>query len=240
MKYESFFRHHLAMLMSEKVENVVSDINECSACLRVLIVEDEPLTRVLLTQAISAANYSVVGAARNASDAIAMSASVSPDVLLVDIDLGDGPNGVDVVFALRQTSPSVGVVFLTSLSDIRLARPGITNPPRNAVYLPKSNLDSFELLVEQIESAFNRGQEDLSGVVPYPELRVGFTDSQLELMRLLCEGFSNVEIAHRRFTTVKSTENAISRLAKQLDIPYSSATNQRVLISQKYRQLSGK
>jgi len=65
-----------------------------------------------------------------------------------------------------------------------------------------------------------------------------FTDLQMELMRLISSGMSNVAIAAARFTTVKSTENAISRLAKKLGIPTDDKSNQRVLIAKYFFKLS--
>ena len=46
----------------------------------------------------------------------------------------------------------------------------------------------------------------------------GLTDVQIETMRLVAEGLTNAEIAERRVVAVKSVENLIARIAKQLDI----------------------
>jgi DNA-binding NarL/FixJ family response regulator len=57
-------------------------------------------------------------------------------------------------------------------------------------------------------------------------------------MRLISLGKSNSAIAALKFTTVKSTENAISRLAKKLKIPSDDANNQRVLIAREFYKLN--
>ncbi|TRZ85933.1 MAG: hypothetical protein D4R83_05830 [Streptomycetaceae bacterium] len=56
-------------------------------------------------------------------------------------------------------------------------------------------------------------------------------------MRLIALGLSNAEISKRRFTTVKSTENSISRLAKILRFEHDETTNQRVQIARTYFNL---
>jgi DNA-binding NarL/FixJ family response regulator len=66
------------------------------------------------------------------------------------------------------------------------------------------------------------------------------TKGQFEIMRLIALGNSNAEISKIRVTTVKSTENAIARLAKRLGIPNSTSASQRVLIARKYSELTGK
>jgi DNA-binding NarL/FixJ family response regulator len=51
---------------------------------------------------------------------------------------------------------------------------------------------------------------------------------------------SNKQIAEEKKITVKSCENAISRLAKKLEVPRDESTNQRVKLTKIYIELSGK
>lgn len=57
---------------------------------------------------------------------------------------------------------------------------------------------------------------------------------ELELLQFISEGLSNREIARRKGVKIKSCENAISRVAKKLGIFQSPATNQRVLLANKF------
>lgn len=57
---------------------------------------------------------------------------------------------------------------------------------------------------------------------------------EFELLQFISEGLSNREIARRKGVKVKSCENAISRVAKKLGIRQSPATNQRVLLANKF------
>ena len=61
----------------------------------VTVVEDNDLMRSLLATVLESAGFQVSTAA-NASDARRVIASVDPDAVVLDIDLGDGPNGLDV------------------------------------------------------------------------------------------------------------------------------------------------
>ena len=53
---------------------------------------------------------------------------------------------------------------------------------------------------------------------------------EIELLKYISSGLSNREIARLKGVKVKSCENAISRVAKKLDIRQSPTTNQRVLL----------
>jgi DNA-binding NarL/FixJ family response regulator len=64
--------------------------------------------------------------------------------------------------------------------------------------------------------------------------------SDIQLLELISQGFSNKQIAEIKKITIKSCENAISRLAKKLDVPRDPSINQRVTLSKIYGELSGK
>jgi DNA-binding NarL/FixJ family response regulator len=60
------------------------------------------------------------------------------------------------------------------------------------------------------------------------------SDNEYELLGFIAAGLSNREIARRKRIKVKSCENAISRIAKKLNIHQSPTTNQRVLLAKKF------
>ena len=60
------------------------------------------------------------------------------------------------------------------------------------------------------------------------------SDTEFELLSFIADGLSNREIARRKGIKIKSCENAISRIAKKLNIHQSPTTNQRVLLAKKF------
>ena len=77
--------------------------------LRVLIVEDE----ALLLMAVEDEGHDVGCTAMTSGEAIALAGMVEPDVAFVDLQLLDGPTGVDVARYLRGTKGTM-VVFITA------------------------------------------------------------------------------------------------------------------------------
>lgn len=68
--------------------------------------------------------------------------------------------------------------------------------------------------------------------------RSHLTNNQVELLRDISMGFSNIQMSKARGVTVNAIENAISRLAKKLQVTQSEGTNQRVSLAAMYhRQL---
>jgi DNA-binding response OmpR family regulator len=84
--------------------------------LRVLLVEDDPLVREVLSAALAGAGYEVQAEVDGSrvERAVAM---FLPDIALIDLHLGDGVNGITVARRLRATK-EIPFVFLTGATDI--------------------------------------------------------------------------------------------------------------------------
>jgi len=87
---------------------------------KVLVVDDHTGIRNALTRLIDneRPHLCSVGAAANGKDALAMARANQPDVILLDVVLGD-EDGLALIAPLRR---SAAVVVLTSLVDRRVAQ----------------------------------------------------------------------------------------------------------------------
>jgi DNA-binding NarL/FixJ family response regulator len=205
----------------------------------VLIVENESLTRTLLSNLLTSAGFRVVGAVSSAKAALPLFRKSAPDVLLLNIDLREGPTGLEVATAARKIAPNVGIAFITSMTDIRTISPDQPAMPEASVYLNSADVSTIEQLVTAIQRAFELAKPGAPMAAKADALKSEpLTDLQFELLRQVALGKSNSAIAALKFTTVKSTENAISRLAKKLKIPSDDANNQRILIAREFYKLN--
>jgi two-component system LytT family response regulator len=83
-----------------------------TSALRVLVVDDEPLARRRLCRLLAAQpGVAVVGQAGDGMCAIALTAELRPDVVLLDIQM-PAPSGIDVVARLPEPRPHV--IFVTA------------------------------------------------------------------------------------------------------------------------------
>ena len=86
---------------------------------RIYIVEDEAVIGMDLEDRLRRIGYVVCGRAARAEDAILAIPRAAPDLLLVDVNLGPGPSGIDVVERTRGLC-DVPVIFLTAHADSRI------------------------------------------------------------------------------------------------------------------------
>jgi DNA-binding NarL/FixJ family response regulator len=82
-----------------------------------LIADDHPLVRNALTQLLGAVDdIDVVATAANGRDAVTTTLELSPDVVLMDLEMPE-LNGIEATRALTAAGSSAHVVILTTFSD---------------------------------------------------------------------------------------------------------------------------
>jgi DNA-binding NarL/FixJ family response regulator len=208
---------------------------------KLLIVENDSFAGTFMSKSLDAAGFSIISVADSAPVAMKTFRETNPDCALIDIELGTGPNGIDIARAFRKLKPGVGIVFLTSIVDPRLIDLKGLELPDGSIYLSKSFVaDTSEISESLHESMRLAKDKSVPCVIRYPKSQLQLTTGQFELIRLIADGLSNKEIARKKFVTLKSTENSIARLAKKLDLKDTNTNSQRVLIAKRYFQMIGK
>ena len=92
--------------------------------IRIGIVEDDTLLRTSLAQSLMEPEREIVFSVGSAREAIRELSEVDVDVLIADIHLGSELSGADVARVAEEHNPDIGVVYLTSFEDPRLAHGG--------------------------------------------------------------------------------------------------------------------
>ena len=206
----------------------------------VVVVEDEALLRDLIAKTLETSGFQVTTAA-NAADAARAFKATDPDAVVLDVELGPGPNGFDFAESLNKTAPDVGIVFLTNLPDARFAGRESKDLPANISYLRKSQLVDSNELVEALEAVLRDSissnfRHDLNNDRPLSSL----SKKQISVLQLLAMGYTNSQIADKRGTTVRAVEGIVSRIFQALDIDVQAEGNARVEAAATYLRASGK
>lgn len=204
----------------------------------VLLVEDHALTRGLLTATIEAEGFRVV-AVESARRAIKEFDAIDPDVIIVDIELGDRPNGVDLAAILCAQAPYLGVVFLSNYPAMDVVESGLGLPARS-VFLHKGSIEGPAAIIDAIETALDtQAVSESIAALPADHPMRALSPSQMSVLRLVAEGWSNAGIAERRGITVRSAERLVSRTFAALGLSDDSSVNSRVAATRIYTREFG-
>ncbi|MFJ9829026.1 response regulator [Streptomyces sp. NPDC101160] len=186
---------------------------------RILLCDDHAVVRAgLLALLGSAPGIEVVGEAGSGEEAVALAAHLRPDVVLMDLQLGAGIDGVE---ATRRIAPTgVHVLVLTTYdtdADItRAIEAGATG------YLLKA--ERPEELFAAIHSAA-QGRTTLSPPVASRVMdrmrgaaRPTLTDRERDILGQLAHGLGNREIARALFISEATVKTHLGRIYAKLGV----------------------
>jgi two-component system, NarL family, response regulator DevR len=191
-----------------------------AAPIRILVVDDHTIVRQGLRSILELEpDFTVVGEAADADAAIADTAQLRPDVVLLDLKLSDSApaEGLDVCATLRDQQPAVRIVVLTTFLDQKLLVGALQ---RGASGYVLKDVDAVELA--RIIRTVHRGESGFDGrsarlVVrsltgqPAAPARL-LSERELEVVRLVARGATNVQAARDLFVS-ESTVKYHLRLA---------------------------
>lgn len=189
----------------------------------VLIVDDHPVVRTGIKSLLS--NYdhlTVAGEAASAAEAVSEYRRLRPDVVLLDIRLGDG-SGLTVLDELLDFDPHARVLMLSSFDDEEY----LTRSMRTGAAGYVLKVDSDEMLVNAIEAVAAGGRvlgphmaqwlvEKLDRTSEPESDRFDAVDR--ELLAALAEGASNSEIAARLFISDSTVKRRLRSVFERLGV----------------------
>jgi DNA-binding NarL/FixJ family response regulator len=108
----------------------------------VLLVDDDPIVALAVAVELEAAGHEVLGPAHDARSALELARTGRPDVALVDIDLGEGGDGVLLAHSLRRSG--VWPVFATGESGRAREHRDIAMAFLSKPYRPEAAVRSLE------------------------------------------------------------------------------------------------
>lgn len=187
----------------------------------VLIVDDFPLARAGISSALrSDPAIRIVGEAGSAAEAIRSVRALEPDVVLLDLRLPDG-GGPDLIRDLLAEVASVRILVVTAIEKVGTIRE--VKDAGAAGYVTKRiaarDLRGAILTVRGGGTAFDLADEaDLLDVYPEispdgtPDLRELLTSRQLQVLALVAEGASDVEVATRLSLSPRTVQNHLAAI----------------------------
>lgn len=198
----------------------------------VVVVDDHPLfRRGIISLLDTLEGIEVGGSAADSTEALAVVTAAEPDVVLMDLDLGE-ESGIDVTRAILQQRPGTAILVLTMLGDDRsllsalsagargyLLKVASATEVERAIHAVADGEVLFGADVAARAISFLGSGVDRVDARPFPEL----TDREVEVLDLVARGLDNGSIARTLVLTSKTVRNYVYSIITKLDAPDRSA-----------------
>ncbi|MGV2830691.1 response regulator [Myxosarcina sp. GI1(2024)] len=194
--------------------------------IRVLLVDDQSIVREGLASLLQTQpDLEIVGEAENGQVAVERSLALQPDVVLMDIRM-PVMDGVAATRILTETAPQIKILVLTTFDDDEYVTQAMSYGAKG--YLLK-DIPSEELA--RAIRAIDRGYTQLGPgllekiiatpiakpIEPPPELAT-LTPREREVLRLIAQGYNNLEIAKQLYISERTVKNHVNSILRRLDL----------------------
>ena len=196
--------------------------------IRVILADDHNLVRQGICALLEKADdIEIVAQAENGQEAVDLSRNLSPDVLIMDINM-PRLNGIQAAEQIKALGLNIRVVILSMHSDKTLVRQALRNGARG--YLLKRSV--MEELLLAVRAAYNgelylspaisdtvltdylAGQAELEGEDAFDQLSA----REREVLQLIAEGYTNKAIAQAMNISIKTVEKHRANLMVKLNV----------------------
>ena len=191
--------------------------------IRVLIADDHHVVRrglmfFLKTQK----DMDIVGEATNGKEALELTASLKPDVILMDLVM-PVMDGIEATKRIKATNPEIQILMLTSFSDrdhvVPALKAGAAGYQLKDIE-PDDLADAIRKLMRGENTihpeATTQLEKELVPAIPSPHEEHPLTPREQDVLSELTKGKSNREIASSLFVTEKTVKTHISNIFAKL------------------------
>ena len=203
--------------------------------IRVLIMDDHPIFRRGIRWILDTApDINVVSEAENGQEAIDMADRLSPDVVLVDINL-PGMNGLEIARVIKRRDPRVRIIVLSVSEDdeqlfnaikvgaAAYAPKGI--PPEELMRIIREVAQGAYLINDTVMQkphvaarVLNQFRELASSGEEGAQLFAPLTSREIEILDCIARGMSNKEIASQLSISGQTVKNHITSILSKLQV----------------------
>lgn len=193
--------------------------------IRVVIADDHAILRSGLRMLIdSQSEMTVVGEAQNGDDAIQIARKTTPDIIILDVTMPER-GGLHAIHEILKQNPNTRVLLLTMHEELAYLRTALAAGATG--YVLKKSVDAD--LLSAIR-AVHKGRvyvdsqlasELIQHTLPEsskPKVTEVLSERELQVLKLVAEGFSSREIAQQIYVSVKTVETYRGRFTEKLGL----------------------
>jgi DNA-binding NarL/FixJ family response regulator len=188
-----------------------------------MLADDHKMLREGLRRSMVERGFDVIGEARDGAEAVELSASLRPDVILMDVSMPE-IDGVEATRQIRERQPDVRIVMLTMHADQDVLADAI-RAGANGYLVKDCSTDEIASAIETVaggETALSprlaasmlaevRRQEDQA-----EQTRI-ITKREEEVLQHIADGCSTPEVAERLYISQKTVKNHLASIYQKLD-----------------------
>jgi serine/threonine-protein kinase PknK len=204
---------------------------------RVVVADDDLLTREGIGSLLAAADYDVVGWAQDGESLLRTVQEQRPNLVVVDIRMPPTHTceGLEAARTIRAEHPDIGILLLSAHVELDIAL-DLLEGGEGVGYLLKSRLLRRDELLEALGRIAEGGSvvdpalvKELVASRHHNDPLAELTPREREVLELMAQGRSNLGIASHLYISEGAVEKNVRSILQKLELPVSEGSHRRVL-----------
>lgn len=188
------------------------------ANIQVLIVENEPLIAEDISEYLSNVDYSVLDIAYNKSQALDALERQTPDLVLLDINLGGNLDGIEIAHLINQKY-HLPFIFLTSYAHKTILDQAKITRPLGYILKPFTEKDLFSSIEIALYNFSQNAQPHNLNLARINQVLLSpLTEKEFQALQDIYQGLTNKQMAGKHFVTVNTIKTHLHNLYDKLGV----------------------
>ena len=189
-----------------------------------VLLDEHPLWLDAVETVLHRLGVQAVGKATSPKEALALIEETRPDLLLVELPDSDGDlGGAELLIQARKLAPDLKVIVLSAHAQLERVDSALQAGAAAYVFKTAYAEDLASAVRQSFDHSvfFARTQSVPAAPPPVTEDEddsIGLTRRELEILRLVAEGHSNVQLAKMLWVTEQTIKFHLSNIYRKLDV----------------------
>jgi len=200
--------------------------------IKVILAEDHAVVRQGTKQLLERyPDIEVIGEAHDGEEAIALAATLQPDVVIMDVRM-PRKSGIEATREIKKENPKAAILVLTAHDDdeyiFALLEAGANGyllktaeieelvKAVRAVSVGQTALDP--LVTQKVVSQFKGGKSLPDVIAQVGDEMDGLTSRELEVLRMVGQGMTNKEVAQKLYISDRTVQAHLSSIFSKLQV----------------------
>ncbi len=195
------------------------------APITVVIADDHEVVRCGLTSLLADSNVEIVAEAESGDEAVKLSKRYKPDVILLDVRMPPGTDGLVALGKIRADAPGVCCIMLTTFDNPTYVAKAVTSGAHDYVLKGCSRQELLDAITGAASGKlpmrageFRRVATTMANRIATPDPDVPLTQREMQVLRHVALGLSNKEIAKSLTISVETVKEHVQNILRKLSV----------------------
>ena len=193
--------------------------------IKIIIADDHEVVRCGLVSLLDDTGIEVVAEAESGDDAVRLAKKYKPDVILLDIRMAPGTDGLIALEKIRADAPGVICIMLTTFDNPTYVARAVASGAHDYVLKGCSRQELLDAVtgaaagkLPMRAGELRRVATTMANRVPTPDPDVPLTAREMQVLRHVALGLSNKEIAKSLTISVETVKEHVQNILRKLTV----------------------